>query len=273
MSRKDSAFCLLAHLEKDRQTKCLYISAFPQDQCQLQVMRMNGGSWPTVTPSQLQQPYRPGVLHSPPAALPQSHHPHPYSRKNLADNPIRAKKSRLFIGFWAFYIQWHIPRLPTVTFRRGATFHVQSSNGNHHDESATQEPRPAVIRADEAAYYGLQEHRRLQPPIPNSNLEAATAAHLKNAQAERSRKPSPTTPTAIRDARAIAENKRHNVMNGCRTRSARRNKEDSDEVASMGLKRSSKRRPAAVVGRRGRRRVRGEPLIKEWRTPGGAVIG
>ena len=54
------------------------------------------------------------------------------------------------------------------------------------------------------------------------------------------------------DARAIAENKRHNVMNGCKNQVRATYGEDSDEVASMGLKKKSEKKTGGGRGKKGK---------------------
>ena len=109
---------------------------------------------------------------------------------------------------------------------------------------------PAVIRADEAAYYGLKSIADYKSSNPEFSLEAATAAHEECLHQEEAETVAYNTYKAIRDARAIAENKRHDVMNGCKTQVRATYGEDSDELASMGLKKKSEKKTGGGRGKK-----------------------
>lgn len=108
---------------------------------------------------------------------------------------------------------------------------------------------PSVLRADEAAYFGLKSLEGYKSSNPEYSLEAATAAHEECLRLNEAETVAYNNYKAIRDARAIAENKRHSVMNGCKNQVRATYGEDSDQVAAMGLKKKSEKK----VGGRGKK--------------------
>ena len=113
---------------------------------------------------------------------------------------------------------------------------------------------PAVIRADEAAYYGLKSIADYKSSNPEFSLEAATAAHEECLRLNEAETVAHNTYKAIRDARVLANNRRHDILNGCKTQVRATYGEDSDELAAMGLKKKSDKKAS---GPRGAKAVEG----------------
>ncbi len=108
---------------------------------------------------------------------------------------------------------------------------------------------PSVLRADEAAYFGLKSIDGYKSSNPEFSLEAATAAHEECLRQNEAETVAYNNYKAIRDARAAAENLRHDIMNGCKNQVRALYGEDSDQLAAMGLKKKSEKK----VGGRGKK--------------------
>lgn len=111
---------------------------------------------------------------------------------------------------------------------------------------------PAVLRADEAAYYGLKSIVGYKSSNPEFSLEAATAAHEECLHQEEAETVAYNTYKAIRDARVLANNRRHDILNGCKNQVRATYGEDSDELAAMGLKKKSEKKTGGGRGKKGK---------------------
>lgn len=104
-------------------------------------------------------------------------------------------------------------------------------------------PLPAtVVRADEDAYFALKSIADYKPSNPEFSVEAATQAYEARQRQREAVTLAANALSAARDALAIYDNDLHDIMTGAKTQVRAIYGEDSDELASMGLKKKSEKR-------------------------------
>ncbi|WP_153159414.1 hypothetical protein [Zoogloea sp. 1C4] len=103
-------------------------------------------------------------------------------------------------------------------------------------------PSATVIRADEDAYFALKNIAGYKPSNPEFSVEAATAAYEARQRQREVVALAINALSAARDSLAILDNDLHDVMNGAKNQIRAIYGEDSDELASMGLKKKSEKR-------------------------------